>query len=339
MRPWLGHGPADRTAATRMRETCPACLGPGRRLALLIDDRYRLFRCVECRTEFFRLEHPDVLATPRNVQSEYWEPHKFAFYGDETVQRAFARRYGQILDEVASKGSTAIESVLDVGCGTGNFLTFARQRGLGCVGIDLDPTAVREARRRGLRAYTVGELDAVRPDEQFDAVTLWDVIEHVMDPAGLLEDLLPRLRRDGVLLFETPDGGFPARRLVLLLHRLSRGRIDLTAPFYYWEHKIYFTEQGFRALMSRLSCDVISVRRETSVREKMSAVLSYEARRRGTWHQRVLAKSWPLLQRGVSSAGLGNKLLIIARKQEARPDEQLRRIARSTATTSRAARR
>lgn len=70
-----------------------------------------------------------------------------------------------------------------------------------------------------------------------------------------------------MLLFETPDGGFILRRVILALHALSRGRYDLTRPLYYWEHKIYFTERGLRILMRRLGCEVVVVRRATSVRE------------------------------------------------------------------------
>jgi 2-polyprenyl-3-methyl-5-hydroxy-6-metoxy-1,4-benzoquinol methylase len=298
-----------------MSERCPACRCFATRLSLLIDGRYQIYRCSACKTEFFRLNLHAPHLVERNVQSEYWEPHKFAFYSDPRVQEAFAKRYGEIVD-TASQAVAPVQSVLDVGCGTGNFLTFAQHRGLDAVGVDVDPDAVETARRRGLNAFHMADLDSVAGSGQFDALSMWDVVEHLIDPFEVLATLLPRVRPGGVLMFETPDGGFPLRRAVLRLHAISGGRIDLTSPLYYWEHKIYFTTAGFARLMDRLSCDVVDVRRTTSVREKMSAVLGYEAASHGTWGRRALANSWPLLERASARARLGNKLLIIARKRE-----------------------
>jgi len=83
--------------------------------------------------------------------------------------------------------------------------------------------------------------------------------EHLIDPASTLRSLFPRVREGGMLLFETPDGGFSVRRAVLGLHRFSAARIDLTRSMFYWEHRIYFTERGFRQLMQRLGCEVVAV--------------------------------------------------------------------------------
>ena len=79
--------------------------------------------------------------------------------------------------------------MLDIGCGEGHFLELAAARGHRAVGIDFSNTAVAKAQARGLRAYCGGfdELaghvgDAMR----FDAVALFQVIEHLPDPAELL---------------------------------------------------------------------------------------------------------------------------------------------------------
>jgi 2-polyprenyl-3-methyl-5-hydroxy-6-metoxy-1,4-benzoquinol methylase len=302
-----------------MTERCPACRGPGKRLGLLIDSSYRLYRCTSCKTEFFRLDGDAPSTSRTSEQSEYWEPHKFAFYSDPRVRQAFARRYGAMID-IATRRVAPVHSILDVGCGTGNFLSFAERRGLRAVGVDVEPHAVAAARSRGLDSHQIDDLNALSADEPFDALTMWDVIEHVVDPYDTVRALLPRVRPGGTLMFETPDGAFPARRAVLRLHSVSRGRVDLTPPFYYWEHKVYFTEAGFRALMDRLGCEVVDVRRMTSVREKMAAVLGYEAATHATVGRRTLAAAWPALERVSGLAGFGNKLLIVARVRRA-PDE------------------
>jgi 2-polyprenyl-3-methyl-5-hydroxy-6-metoxy-1,4-benzoquinol methylase len=278
-------------------------------LSLVVESRYRLYRCGECGTQFFR---QSVATHAGDEDSAYWEAHKFAFYNEPATRAAFARRYDRVLGN-AHRLIGPIQSVLDVGCGTGNFLAYAQVRGLDAYGIDLDADAVAEARGRGLSAFTQSELGSADLPDQFDALTMWDVIEHIIDPLAALKALLPRVRSGGALLFETPDGGFPLRPAILGVHRISRGRYDYTRPLYYWEHKIYFTERGFRALMQRLGCEVVEIRRGTSVQEKMNAVFAFEAERTGSRSLATLRRTFPVLAGAAERAHLGNKLLIVAR--------------------------
>lgn len=307
-----------------MSERCPACTGPGRPLNLVVESRYRLLRCTMCGTQFFRREcgAPGEASTVRD-ESEYWEAYKFGIYNDPAVREGFARRYADVL-ELAERTVGPVRSIIDIGCGTGNFLDFAARRGLRAVGVDLDDDAVSGARARGLDAYTASELDEVASaaiPTQFDALSMWDVVEHLIDPASTLRSLFPRVREGGMLLFETPDGGFSVRRAVLGLHRFSAARIDLTRSMFYWEHRIYFTERGFRQLMQRLGCEVVAVQRTTSVRETMSAVFAAEAAQGGRLDQRVLSKVWPALEGFSRTVGLGNRLIIVARRGSRTPPE------------------
>jgi 2-polyprenyl-3-methyl-5-hydroxy-6-metoxy-1,4-benzoquinol methylase len=294
-----------------MSERCPACGADGRPLSLVVQDRYRLYACRNCKTQYFREART---GDPTSVDSEYWEPHKYAFYSDPSVRAAFARRYDGMV-ATAERTIGPVRSVLDVGCGTGNFLDYARRRDMDAWGVDLDPEPVAEARSRGLQAVAMADIDSAGLPDTFDALTMWDVIEHIVDPLGALKDVLPRLKPGGALLFETPDGGFPLRRAVLAAHRASNGRLDYTPPLYYWEHKIYFTARGFRALMQRLGCEVVDLRRGTSIREKMDAVLAYEAEETGSRWVAALSKTWPVLARAAQTTHIGNKLLVVARKR------------------------
>jgi SAM-dependent methyltransferase len=77
--------------------------------------------------------------------------------------------------------------------------------------VELNADTAAIARARGLEV-TTGTLDRL-PEEvrDFDAVTMWDVIEHVPDPVGLLRDTHARLTAGGWLWLATPnvDGIFP----------------------------------------------------------------------------------------------------------------------------------
>jgi SAM-dependent methyltransferase len=292
-----------------MSPTCPACGGASRETTLLVQDAYRLFACRTCRTQFLR---------PEREQPEgdggYWEPYKFDVYGRPEVQRAFDARYDRMLADARAHVG-AVGSVLDVGCGIGNFLAFATERGIRAVGTDVEERAIATARERGHQAFGPAEVDAAVPDGSIDALTMWDVVEHLTDPAAVLGPMAAKVRPGGALLFETPDAAFPVRALLRGLYAASRSRVDLTPPMYYWEHKVYFTEAGLTALLDRVGAEPVVVRRETSVREKMSAQFGHDAEAGGDALHRVLARTWPVLESAARRAGRGNKLMVVARKR------------------------
>ena len=81
-------------------------------------------------------------------------------------------------------------------------------------GVEPSSWAAAEACRRGLDV-TVGTLATVEwPAESFDMVTLWDVIEHLVDPAAELERARRLLRPGGWLIVHTMDIDAPFARLM-----------------------------------------------------------------------------------------------------------------------------
>jgi SAM-dependent methyltransferase len=293
---------------------CPACLGKGSPLRLIVEGRHRLVRCLRCRTQYFR---PDPRLVPDGTAasvSEYWERYKFQLYANPAVQRDYEQRYFSALRE-AERSAGPIRSLLDVGCGIGNFVAFALDQSVTAYGVDVDAEAVSVARSRGLTVCQSDDLDAMLPDQSVDAITLWDVIEHLYDPASVVDQVLRKLRPGGILILETPDAAFPVRTAVLAAYGMSRGRIDLTGHLYYWEHKIYFTKSGLRSILARVGCEVLGVKHETSPRTKMQEIFDRYARE--SLSNRLIARLWPLLESGARRFGKGNKLIITARLSQA----------------------
>ena len=95
--------------------------------------------------------------------------------------------------------------LLDVGCGNGNFLEFARRAGWQVRGLDFDPVAVAAARARGLDVLegTIKLLDC--ESECYDRITLSHILEHVYDPWEILSSCYRLLKPGGVLWLETPN--------------------------------------------------------------------------------------------------------------------------------------
>jgi 2-polyprenyl-3-methyl-5-hydroxy-6-metoxy-1,4-benzoquinol methylase len=96
-------------------------------------------------------------------------------------------------------------SLLDVGCGNGEFLEVAVESGWKGVGVDPDPKAVAKAKELGLEVYQGGV--EVFQDKQtfFDFISLSHVIEHVHSPPELLKVCFDLIRPGGTLWIETPN--------------------------------------------------------------------------------------------------------------------------------------
>jgi 2-polyprenyl-3-methyl-5-hydroxy-6-metoxy-1,4-benzoquinol methylase len=96
--------------------------------------------------------------------------------------------------------------LLDVGCGSGQFLAEMRALGWETVGVEPDREAVKIGRERlGLCIYEGRLEEADFPEESFDAITMHHVIEHVPNPIGFLQACHRLLKPGGKLVAVTPN--------------------------------------------------------------------------------------------------------------------------------------
>jgi 2-polyprenyl-3-methyl-5-hydroxy-6-metoxy-1,4-benzoquinol methylase len=95
--------------------------------------------------------------------------------------------------------------LLDVGCGVGAALMWAKEKGWEVRGIEMDPKAVEIAQAAGLGVVQGTVETAVLPDHEFDAITLNQVLEHTFSPTEALVRCRQLLRPSGVLLVSVPN--------------------------------------------------------------------------------------------------------------------------------------
>lgn len=105
--------------------------------------------------------------------------------------------------------------VLDVGCGSGKFLTDMKSLGWDGAGVEFDPKAAAVARAQSSLEVQVGSVhDATFAPESFDAITLSHVIEHLPDPVETLRRCRTLMKPDGLLVMATPNPRSLCRRLL-----------------------------------------------------------------------------------------------------------------------------
>jgi SAM-dependent methyltransferase len=110
-----------------------------------------------------------------------------------------------LADPAAPRGG----KLLDVGCGTGNFLAAARDAGYNVSGTELDRDAARFAKDEvGLPyIFSLSILEFVQqhPDKTFDIVTFFEVLEHQASPAAFLEGVRCCVRPRGYIALSVPN--------------------------------------------------------------------------------------------------------------------------------------
>jgi len=165
------------------------------------------------------------------------------------------RAHAKLIDAVGSGAR-----VLDVGCSSGYLSEPLAARGNTIVGLELDPTAAREAERWCERVL-VGDVESMELQLEpgsFDVVLCGDVVEHLRDPAAALARLRPFLRPGGRLVLSTPNIANWAIRLSLLAGRwryTDRGILDRTHTHLFTRATLVetFERAGFRVTRLRFS--------------------------------------------------------------------------------------
>lgn len=124
------------------------------------------------------------------------------------ITRTFEKRMREIERWTGHTGR-----LLDVGCATGFSLDAAQKLGWKASGIEISEFACDYGRKTLGLDLSCGSLADVNfPPETFDAVTMWDYLEHSPDPGGEIEIAHGLLKKGGLLVLTTPDiSSLPAR--------------------------------------------------------------------------------------------------------------------------------
>lgn len=174
----------------------------------------RLVKCSNCGL---------IYQNPRPTEAEISQlyPPEYENFTVEEDQKRSSRLMRQVMQYGINKRRRVVlrektgGSLLDVGCATGIFLETMRDApGWQLKGVEISEHAASIAREQKKLDVISGTLEQTRfADGQFDVVTLWDVLEHLHDPAGSLREIFRILKPGGVIVFRVPNGGSLDARL------------------------------------------------------------------------------------------------------------------------------
>lgn len=163
-------------------------------------------------------------------------------YDDKQAQRREIQRRLELLRKAEVPEGAR---VLDAGCATGDFLAAGSSR-YEMWGLDVSAHATELAKAQNpacaQRIFTGFVEDQHFEADWFDAIVMWDVIEHLWDPRSVLTRLVGHLRPGGALFVSTPDIGAP-------IARVMRGRWAFMTPP---EHLGFFKRETLEFLLERV---------------------------------------------------------------------------------------
>ncbi|MFQ5654511.1 MAG: class I SAM-dependent methyltransferase [Planctomycetota bacterium] len=202
-----------------------------------------IVRCGGCGMWFKRVTGLDSPALAYG--DEFAGAVESSAYMDGAAARGFFRR---ALQGIEPETGTVRPRLLDIGSGTGTLLEEAAGLGYRAEGIELSERLAERAREKGLQVRCLAgeELDAT---EEYDVVTMMDLIEHVTDPLELLRRAFRSLKPGGELVVYTPNHG---AAVVLLARLLARARLDLAIrEIFGRNHVCFFDAQTLVSALNR----------------------------------------------------------------------------------------
>ena len=109
----------------------------------------------------------------------------------------------KILEDHVSEKSD-IRRLLDVGCGIGVFLEYAKFRKWSVFGVEMNKKARKIAEKR-LKSRILQNIDELKVEEKFDAISLWHVLEHLPEPDDVMKKLHYHSTKKAVLVIGVPN--------------------------------------------------------------------------------------------------------------------------------------
>ena len=193
-----------------MNKKCPWCDSEKTQMHLWVKDyfltgeAFEIHECLKCGL-LFTEPRPDSNHIGKYYQSEEYYSHqenKSGFIPKiyESVKKVNLKHKRKL----ASKGMK-VGTMLEIGCGAGDFLHEMEQKGWNCTGIEPSKEAKAIAQNRVKANILKPEDLATLKDESFDLITMWHVLEHVDNLKDEVRHLQRLLKKGGRLVLALPN--------------------------------------------------------------------------------------------------------------------------------------
>ena len=191
-------------------EKCPVCGGESLRDFLKAkdhngsNDRFNIVECIGCS---FRFTNP--IPTEETI-GDYYKSENYVSHSG--TKKGFVNRVYHIVrsraikqkENLAAKYSKE-KGILDIGCGTGDFLGYCKLQNWTTLGLEPDASARKIAlQNNGIEAKNLSHLYEIE-ENTFDVISMWHVLEHVYNLNEDIEQYKKILKENGTLMVAVPN--------------------------------------------------------------------------------------------------------------------------------------
>ena len=189
---------------------CPICSSTNF-IPFLICKDYTVsretFNIVQCTSCSFKFTNPRPAENKLGnyYKSEDYISHSNTKKGNINFLYQCVRNYTllkklQLISKFFKTGN-----ILDIGCGTGEFLNICKKAKWNVLGIEPD----EDARKMAIENYKLdvkeeSELNNL-PDESFEIITMWHVLEHVAQLNERIKEIKKLLKNNGIIIIAVPN--------------------------------------------------------------------------------------------------------------------------------------
>ena len=164
-------------------------------------DSYNMLHCRNCDL---------VFADPMSVPVEFYAEDPDYVLRDTLILDPLEWERRWDIDEFLSAPHSG-GNLLDIGCGTGFFVSRAKKLGYDAYGIEFNERSVDRGRSYfdldSLYALDLNGLRSKFPDLRFDTITMFQVLEHLEAPNAIMDEIKSVLKPDGRLVLSLPWRG------------------------------------------------------------------------------------------------------------------------------------
>lgn len=193
-----------------MNDKCPWCGSENAQLHLelkdlfLTQEPFKILECKECGL---------LYTTPRPNKDEIRRYYKSEeYYSHQENKEGFIPKVYEKVKSVNLKNKCGIATegkekgkALDIGCGVGDFLHTMEQHGWDCTGVEPSEDAKVIAKKRIKGQLLSSEEQENLPDNSFDVITMWHVLEHVDDIRWQIQQLHRLCKPGGRIVIALPN--------------------------------------------------------------------------------------------------------------------------------------
>lgn len=205
---------------------CPLCgAAPDEARVIFVKFGFPYRRCNHCATTYVSpMLRSDVLVQSYE-QSEFNDNWMRTLMGE--VEQSFNRPKFELGIRQIAEQAGAPGRLLELGSAVGQFLEVARDGGWAVTGIEFNSVGADYCRAKGLEILQEPLTDETFPAASFDAVAMWEVLEHVIDPRQIIRASAKALRPGGVILIVVPNVDSLAAQIMQDQCNMFRGTAHL----------------------------------------------------------------------------------------------------------------